>query len=124
MQAAGWKRGAVALLCTYALILHAVLLALGSGLAAAPSPLPQHVLCLPSGGSGPDTQQGKSEHGPICCALGCLASANGVPPVAGTALPLRLARVAEARFLPHAAPAVPPGRPVYPLGARAPPALT
>lgn len=123
MQTAGWKRGAVALLCTYALVLHAVLLALGSGLAAAPSPLPQHVLCLPSGASGLDAP-GKPEHGPICCALGCLASANALPPAAGTFLPLLNSDFAEAAFLPPSAPAALPGRLTYPLGARAPPVLT
>jgi len=123
MQRTGWKRSAVALLCSYGLILHAVLLALGSGLAAAPSPLPQHVLCLPSGGSGPDAP-GQPEHGPICCALGCLASGTALPPAANGFLPLRHADFAEAAFLPPPAPAALPGRLAYPLGARAPPALT
>lgn len=123
MQRAGWIRSAVSLLCTYGLVLHAVLLALGSGLAAAPPPLPQHVLCLPSGASGPDAP-GKPEHGPICCALGCLASANALPPAAGIFLPLRNDHFAEAAFLPPTTPAALSGRPTYPLGARAPPVLT
>lgn len=122
MQAAGWKRGTVALLCTYALVLHAVLLALGSGLSAAPSPLPAHVLCAPGGTSVP-ASPGKPEHSPICCALGCLASANALPPAASAFLPVRNGRSAEAAFLPPPAPASLPGRLAYPLGARAPPIL-
>lgn len=122
MQRAGWKRSAVALLCTYGLILHAVLLALGSGLAAAPSPLPQHVLCLPSGASGPDSQ-GKPQHGPLCCALGCLAGANAAPPAPAAFLPLRGSDFVETSFQPASQPAATFGRLSYPLGARAPPVL-
>lgn len=123
MQQSSWRRSAIALLCTYGLILHAVLLALGSGLAAAPSPLPQHVLCLPSGATGGDSQ-GKPEHGPLCCALGCLASANAIPPVPVMVLPLRSGDFVEAA--PPAAPqaAATFGHLAYPLGARAPPILT
>lgn len=120
MQRAGWRRSAIALVCGYGLLLHAVLLALGSGLAAAPSPLPQHVLCLPSGASGPDGQ-GKPEHGPLCCALGCLAGANAVPPAPAAFLPSRSTDFAAASFQPAPQPAVAFGHLAYPLGARAPP---
>lgn len=120
---ASWKRGGVALLCTYALILHAVLLALASGLAAGPSPLPTHILCAPGGTSAPDAPA-KPEHNAPCCTAGCLASATGIPPVAIGIVPLRPVRLAEARLQIPPAPAALPGRFAYPLGARAPPVLT
>src|ERR1700754_2033983 len=95
MQGAGWRRGGVALLCTYTLVLHAVLLARASGPAAGPSPLPVHILCTPGGTTAPDGLA-KHDHNSICRTAGCLASANGTPPVAISAVTLRPGRFAEA----------------------------
>lgn len=119
---ARWGRGILAVLCAYALILNAVLLSIGAGLSAGPSPFPQHVLCAPGGSSEP-TAPASPEQSKTCCALGCLASASGAPPVAAAALPLqRSISVARGVIAPPAA-RVATGRSLYPLGARAPPAL-
>lgn len=119
---ARWSRGIVAVLCAYALILNAVLLSIGAGLSAAPSSFPQHVLCAP-GGSPEPTAPASPEQSKTCCALGCLASTSGAPPVAAAALPLHRSIIVARGFTYPPAPRVDTGRSVYPLGARAPPAL-
>ncbi|MGO4665561.1 hypothetical protein [Bosea sp. 2RAB26] len=119
---ARWGRGIVAVLCAYALILNAVLMSIGAGLSAAPSPFPRHVLCAPGGSSEP-TAPASPEQSKTCCALGCLAGSSGAPPVAAAALPLRRS-ISVARDVTYPpAPRIDSGRSVYPLGARAPPAL-
>ncbi len=119
---ARWGRGIVAVLCAYALILNAVLLSIGAGLSAAPSPFPQHVLCAPGGSSEP-TAPASPEQSKTCCALGCLASASGAPPVAAAVLALHRSIIIAADFASPPAQRATIGRSLYPLGARAPPAL-
>jgi hypothetical protein len=123
VKRSGWGRGVIAVTCAYALILNAILLALGAGLAAAPSPFPQHVLCAPGGSSEPSTPAGQDQS-KSCCALGCLANAAGTPPPAASALPLRFGHAAAAAFVQPPAAFAATGGIAYPLGARAPPSLS
>ncbi|WP_439498803.1 hypothetical protein [Bosea sp. (in: a-proteobacteria)] len=127
MKRSGWGRGIIAVTCAYALIFNAILLALGAGLVAAPSPFPQHVLCAPGGSSEPSAPAGQGQEqdqSKSCCALGCLANAAGTPPPAASALPRRLGYAAAATFFHPPATVAATGGIAYPLGARAPPVLS
>ncbi|RYE33667.1 MAG: hypothetical protein EOP23_07845 [Hyphomicrobiales bacterium] len=120
-----WRRSAIALVAVYALVLQTTLIALAAGLSAQPFAGLVHPLCAPGQTApfDPAPESGGAKL-PDCCATLCLSAAIALPPPspASVFVPRRPA-LAFARHLPSEQISAPPA-PGYPLGARAPPALT
>ncbi len=125
MKRRDWRRGVIALLAIYVLVLQTTLTALASGLAAQPDPFAAHPLCAPgqTAPAGPAQPDGKTGL-PACCAALCLSmSVAAPPPAAPGTVELPAPGFAVVSHVP-AARTVLAASLTYPLGARAPPFLT
>jgi hypothetical protein len=117
---AGWRRGAIALVAVYVLILQGVLAALSAGLAAQRPPGLPHVLCSPTSQAQPATPDSPAP-APDCCGTGCLSVATALPPVGLNFVRKRLAPPVAIAFVRPNLLRHGHARLAYPLGARAPP---
>jgi len=118
---AGWKRAVLTALMAYALVLQALLAALGGAAHAAEASGPREVLCLQSGQSGPDHGPAQAHDG-LCCIWSCHGS-GPAGPAPGFIPAERLAPVALGPRAPADSPAARRFSGVLPVGSRAPPRL-
>jgi hypothetical protein len=116
-------RSAMALVLAYALILQGVLYAIGAGLAASPANQLTQILCRP-GSTVTQDIPGNPAPPPDCCVMGCASIAGALPAPDAVLLPARSNRFIAIAAIERRQSAPSLDALLYPLGARAPPALS